>query len=111
MIEAILSSLSEVVQPTAIIMLLVGNIIGLLFGALPGLGGSIAMALLIPITIGDIHLTLGADREIRRLVKMHPILSQTVFDPQREQHIPLLRDFVDDVSAIVDEPDIVIAVA
>jgi putative tricarboxylic transport membrane protein len=52
MIEAILSSLSEVVQPTAIIMLLVGNIIGLLFGALPGLGGSIAMALLIPITIG-----------------------------------------------------------
>ena len=52
MIEAIFSSLTQVIQPTAVLMLFIGNVIGLLFGAMPGLGGSIAMALLIPITIG-----------------------------------------------------------
>jgi len=50
--EAIISALSQVTQPTAILMLFSGNLIGLTFGVLPGLGGSIAMALLIPITIG-----------------------------------------------------------
>ena len=52
MFDPLLSSLHQVVQPNAILMLLLGNIIGLIFGVLPGLGGSIAMALLIPITIG-----------------------------------------------------------
>ena len=50
--EAIASALSQVSHPTAIVMLFLGNIIGLIFGVLPGLGGSIAMALLIPITLG-----------------------------------------------------------
>jgi len=52
MFDPLISSLHQVVQPNAILMLLLGNVIGLVFGVLPGLGGSIAMALLIPITIG-----------------------------------------------------------
>jgi len=48
--QAILEALSFVFSWPVIGFVLLGTIIGLVFGALPGLGGTVAIALLIPVT-------------------------------------------------------------
>lgn len=52
MIEEMLVALGVIFSWPNILFVVVGTCIGLLFGALPGLGGPIALALLIPITFG-----------------------------------------------------------
>lgn len=50
LLEAILDALSFVFSWPTIGFVLLGTLIGLVFGALPGLGGTVAIALLIPVT-------------------------------------------------------------
>ena len=50
--SGILLGLGQLVQPTALLALLGGVVIGLIVGSLPGLNDSITMAVLIPITFG-----------------------------------------------------------
>lgn len=52
MLEAILTALSVLFTWPTIVFLLIGTLLGILFGAIPGLGGTIILALLIPITFG-----------------------------------------------------------
>lgn len=52
MIEGILSALSTLVQPEALFLLVLGTVIGFIFGVLPGLGGSAALALALPLIFG-----------------------------------------------------------
>lgn len=51
-LDAIQMGLAFVFSWPAIAFVLGGTVVGLIFGALPGLGGSIALALLIPVTFG-----------------------------------------------------------
>lgn len=54
---ALRTAIEAFLSPEAVLFLLGGTILGLLFGALPGLGGAVALALLIPLTFGvDSHL-------------------------------------------------------
>lgn len=48
--SGILLGLGQLAQPTALLALLGGVVIGLIVGSLPGLNDSITMAVLIPIT-------------------------------------------------------------
>lgn len=50
--SGILLGLGQLAQPTALLALLGGVVIGLIVGSLPGLNDSITMAVLIPITFG-----------------------------------------------------------
>ena len=50
--SGVLLGLGQLVQPTALLALLGGVVIGLIVGSLPGLNDSITMAVLIPITFG-----------------------------------------------------------
>ena len=43
---------SDLLQPWSMFYLILGVVIGLVFGVLPGLGGTTALALLIPFSIG-----------------------------------------------------------
>jgi putative tricarboxylic transport membrane protein len=52
MMEAIVSGLAALLTPQAILFMVVGVIYGLIIGILPGLGGIVAMALLLPFTYG-----------------------------------------------------------
>ena len=52
MLEAIGISLSALAAPSGIFFLVLGSVVGLLFGIIPGLGGPTALALLIPLTFG-----------------------------------------------------------
>lgn len=52
MLEAMLSGLLQVLSPQALGFMLLGVPIGLLIGAIPGLGGNLGLALLIPFTFG-----------------------------------------------------------
>jgi putative tricarboxylic transport membrane protein len=52
MVEAILSGLSQVLSWPAFGLMLLGIPIGLIIGAIPGLGGNLGLALLIPFTYG-----------------------------------------------------------
>jgi len=52
MIEAALAGLDQFLTLKALLYLGLGSIIGLVFGAIPGLGGTTALALLIPLTFG-----------------------------------------------------------
>ena len=52
MLEAIVSGLTALLTPQAIVFMVVGVIYGLIIGILPGLGGIVAMALLLPFTYG-----------------------------------------------------------
>ncbi len=52
MIESILLALEILLSWPTIAFVLIGTLIGMVFGAIPGLGGVIALALLIPITFG-----------------------------------------------------------
>lgn len=50
MFEYIPYILQQMTQPFNIILLLVGNIIGIIFGAIPGLSGTLAVMLFMPVT-------------------------------------------------------------
>lgn len=52
MIDSIFTALSILFSWPTILFIFIGTFIGMLFGALPGLGGAIALALLIPVTFG-----------------------------------------------------------
>ncbi|MBD0423648.1 tripartite tricarboxylate transporter permease [Streptomyces sp. TRM S81-3] len=52
MLEQLGSALQQVVAPDSLAMLLLGVAIGFVVGILPGLGGAVTLALLIPITFG-----------------------------------------------------------
>lgn len=60
MIEAISSGLVALLTPQAMLFMLIGVIYGLIIGVLPGLGGIVALALLLPFTYGfDVAATLA----------------------------------------------------
>jgi putative tricarboxylic transport membrane protein len=52
LLEQLGSALQQVVAPESLMMLLLGVAIGFVVGILPGLGGAVAIALLIPVTFG-----------------------------------------------------------
>jgi TctA family transporter len=65
MLDAIVTGLHALMTAQAIIFLLIGVVYGLIIGILPGLGGIVAMALLLPFTYGyepaaTLALLLGA---------------------------------------------------
>lgn len=65
MLEAIVSGLAALLTPQAILFMVIGVVYGLVIGILPGLGGVVAMALLLPFTYGfekaaTLALLLGA---------------------------------------------------
>lgn len=47
----VLGGLLEIIQPTTLLLIMLGTIVGVLVGALPGLSSSMAVALLLPFTI------------------------------------------------------------
>lgn len=52
MFDAALSALQSLAQPSLLIMLLIGVAAGLVMGLIPGLGGTGAVAILLPVTFG-----------------------------------------------------------
>lgn len=65
MLEAIVSGFAALLTPQAVLFLVIGVLYGLVIGILPGLGGVVAMALLLPFTYGfepaaTLALLLGA---------------------------------------------------
>ncbi|TFD61299.1 hypothetical protein E3T43_00890 [Cryobacterium sp. Hh7] len=52
MLEAIGAGLAQALTPMSLLMLLIGVVIGFFVGILPGLGGAVTLALLIPVTYG-----------------------------------------------------------
>ncbi|TLP71214.1 tripartite tricarboxylate transporter permease [Nesterenkonia sphaerica] len=52
MFEALASGLGQVVQPTILLTMLVGMCIGFVTGILPGLGGPVTLAILLPFAFG-----------------------------------------------------------
>lgn len=52
MIESAISALIEIFSWPSFLFVVVGTLVGFIFGAIPGLGGIIAIALLIPLTFG-----------------------------------------------------------
>ena len=65
MLDAIVTGLAALSTPQAIMFMLIGVVYGLVIGILPGLGGVVAMALLLPFTYGyevaaTLALLLGA---------------------------------------------------
>ncbi len=50
MLDALLSSLGQVLQPGTLLLMLVGVGIGFVVGILPGLGGAVTLALMLPFT-------------------------------------------------------------
>ncbi|MDP1674048.1 MAG: tripartite tricarboxylate transporter permease [Burkholderiales bacterium] len=65
MIDAIVAGLAALMTPQAMVFMFIGVIYGLVIGILPGLGGVVAMALLLPFTHGfevaaTLALLLGA---------------------------------------------------
>ena len=46
------STLQILLEPVNLVTALVANVIGIIFGAIPGLSGSMAMALLLPVSFG-----------------------------------------------------------
>jgi TctA family transporter len=65
MLEAIATGLLALLTPQAVLFMLIGSVYGLIVGILPGLGGIVAMTLLLPFTFGyelaaTLALLLGA---------------------------------------------------
>lgn len=52
MIDAMAAALGTILTWPTVVFIVIGTLIGMVFGAIPGLGGTIALALLIPITFG-----------------------------------------------------------
>ena len=65
MLEAIGAGLAALATPQAVTFMIIGVVYGLVVGILPGLGGIVALALLLPFTYGyelgaTLALLLGA---------------------------------------------------
>jgi len=89
MLEAIGSGLAALLTPQAILFMFIGVIYGLVIGILPGLGGVVAMALLLPFTYGfETAATLG------------PRLGALLFQlpPNLKKNLPLFDAFLDAVT-------------
>ena len=52
MIESALAALSSLADPSLLLMLVAGVVAGLIMGLIPGLGGTGAVAILLPVTFG-----------------------------------------------------------
>ena len=52
MIESIFSALNVLFTPTGALFLMLGVVVGLIFGVVPGIGGTTAIALLMPLSFG-----------------------------------------------------------
>ena len=52
MLESALTALQSLIEPSLLIMLAVGVLAGLVMGLIPGLGGTGAVAILLPVTFG-----------------------------------------------------------
>ncbi len=52
MFDAALSALGSLSEPSLLLMLAAGVIAGLVMGLIPGLGGTGAVAILLPVTFG-----------------------------------------------------------
>lgn len=52
MLEALTEALGYLSDPVTLTYIVLGNITGLIFGVLPGLGGPVALAILLPLTYG-----------------------------------------------------------
>ncbi|GAB3724684.1 tripartite tricarboxylate transporter permease [Nocardiopsis oceani] len=52
MLEALMGALQQVISPESLMMLLIGVLLGFVVGILPGLGGAVALAMLLPFTFG-----------------------------------------------------------
>lgn len=52
MLDAALSGLLQVLSPDSMLLMLIGIFIGFIVGILPGIGGPVAMALMLPFTFG-----------------------------------------------------------
>lgn len=52
LLEAFIIAISTAAQPTNFFLIVVGMLLGFLMGMLPGLGGTVTLALLIPLTYG-----------------------------------------------------------
>ena len=44
--------ISQITNPLSLVLLLAGNVIGMIFGAIPGLNGTMAVMLFMPLTFG-----------------------------------------------------------
>src|SRR4030042_4861445 len=60
-------AVSQVFQPYMILIILLGNFIGVVIGALPGITGSIAIAILLPLTF-----TMSAAEGLMLLLGIYP---------------------------------------
>ena len=52
MLESALTALQSLLEPSLLIMLAIGVLAGLVMGLIPGLGGTGAVAILLPVTFG-----------------------------------------------------------
>ena len=52
MLDSAMAALASRADPSLLIMLLIGTVAGLIMGLIPGLGGTGAVAILLPITFG-----------------------------------------------------------
>ena len=52
MLQAFAVGASVVFQPISIVLMIAGVIVGIIFGAIPGLSATMAIALCLPITYG-----------------------------------------------------------
>ncbi|MCW2843531.1 MAG: Tripartite tricarboxylate transporter TctA family protein [Nocardioides sp.] len=50
MLDALTGALGEVLTPTSLLMMVIGVVLGFVVGILPGLGGAVTLALLLPFT-------------------------------------------------------------
>jgi TctA family transporter len=50
MLDSAMAALASLADPSLLIMLLIGTVAGLIMGLIPGLGGTGAVAILLPIT-------------------------------------------------------------
>ena len=52
MFDSLIIGIDNLFSLNSILLLMAGSAVGLLFGAIPGLGGTTAVALMIPLTFG-----------------------------------------------------------
>jgi putative tricarboxylic transport membrane protein len=65
--DLVLSAMAQVFQPHMIFIILLGNFIGVVIGALPGITGSMAIAILLPLTF-----TMSAAEGLMLLLGIYP---------------------------------------
>ena len=99
MMDLIAVGFQEILNPTCLLLIFGGTMLGIIFGAIPGLSATMAIALCLPMTYGMDHINGVAWFPpfcyifLERRHRLRPVLTDILWQPAAKRARPWAWEF------------------